>query len=194
VSKQVREIFVLAGPNGAGKTTAAKSLLPARLSVTQFVNADEIARGLSPNDVESASVAAARAMLTRMAELLSNGTSFAFETTLSGQSHGHFLSRAKQSGWEISLLFLWLPSPEVALERVARRVLEGGHDIPREVVIRRYWKGIENFRSFYLALAHTAAVYDNSDSGPRIVARRTKDGRLSVCDDDVWSMITRATK
>lgn len=181
------EIVVLGGPNGAGKTTAAMTLLPKALAITEFVNADEIARGISPNNVEGVSVAAARVMIARMNSLLEQGTSFAFETTCSGQGHVTYLKRAKARGWRISLLFLWLPSPKIALERVARRVREGGHDVPDAVVIRRFWKGLSNLREVYLPLADVAAIYDNSDEGPRLIAERLPGRELIVLDGRIWS-------
>ena len=186
-----KEIIVIGGPNGAGKTTAAGLLLPEALAVREFVNADEIARGLSPNNVQGAAIAAARAMIARMNSLLTQNTSFAFETTFAGERHAVFLKRAKDLGWRISLLFLWLPSPEIALRRVAQRVLDGGHHIPDEVVIRRYWKGIRNFYALYLPLADVAAVYDNSDDGPKLLAERLPGHGLTVYDKSTWAAIER---
>jgi predicted ABC-type ATPase len=124
------DIVVLGGPNGAGKTTAAQVLLPSGLGVRAFVNADDIARDLSPFNVSGVALAAGRLMLERMRQLVRRGESFAFETTCSGLAHSEFLRRCRERGWRITLLYLWLPSPEAAIERVARRVAQGGHDIP----------------------------------------------------------------
>jgi predicted ABC-type ATPase len=192
MSDRLREIVILGGPNGAGKTTAAGLLLPKSLAVSEFVNADEIARGLSPNNVEGAAVAAARAMIGRMNSLFAQDISFAFETTCSGAGHTAFLKRAKEQGWRISLLFLWLPSPEFALERVAQRVRDGGHNIPKDVVVRRYRKGIENLRDLYLPLADVAAIYDNSDNGPKLIVERLPGGELIVHRQKIWAAIERA--
>lgn len=153
-----KHIFVIGGPNGAGKTTAAAILLP-QTAVMEFVNADEIARGMSPNDVDSAAMAAGRAMIERLNGLLARGTDFSFETTCSGRGHVAFLERARRQGWQVSLLFLWLRSPELAAERVVRRVEQGGHNIPPDVIARRYWKGIANMRDAYVPASDSAAVY-----------------------------------
>jgi len=133
----VKEIIVIGGPNGAGKTSTAQMLLPSSLGVREFVNADEIARGLSPFNIEGAGMSAGRLMLQRMDELAKRGQNFAFETTCSGRTHNNFLNRCKGGGWRISLLFLWLPSPQAALDRVAQRVREGGKSIPDHVIERR---------------------------------------------------------
>jgi predicted ABC-type ATPase len=194
MSAPAKEIIVLGGPNGAGKTTAAKELLPQALPVREFINADDIALGLSPHNVEGAAVAAARAMIGRMNSLLVQKSSFAFETTCSGRGHLAFLKRAKTEGWRISLLFLWLPSPQAALERVARRVREGGHNIPADIVIRRYWKGISALRESYLPMADVAAVYDNSDKGRRLIVERQPGQRLRVHDEETWKQIESVTR
>jgi predicted ABC-type ATPase len=187
--REWKEIVVLGGPNGAGKTTAAKELLPGRIAIREFVNADEIARGLSPFNPEDAALAAARIMIERMRHLVDEGRSFAFETTCSGHGHAHFLRRCKEKGWRITLLYLWLPTPKDALARVARRVSAGGHGIPTEVVIRRYWAGLANLHGLYLPLADVAAIYDNSDAGRRPVAERTSDKNLIVHDKAIWTMM-----
>jgi len=143
----MRDIIIIGGPNGAGKTSSAPAILQRRLDIHQFVNADEIARGLSPFDPESAAVAAGRLMLQRIQALLQSGESFAFETTCAGRSHARWLLMqvARLAG---DIAFLWLPTPEAALDRVARRVRDGGHSIPRDVVIRRWKAGAANMRIF----------------------------------------------
>lgn len=134
----MKEIVILGGPNGAGKTTAAKKLLPRFPAVQEFLNADEFARAISPNDVERAAFAAGRKMLERMQELIVAGISFGLESTLSGRSYVRILKDCKRHGWRITMLYLWLPRPEDAVERVARRVQEGGHGVAPDVVRRRY--------------------------------------------------------
>jgi predicted ABC-type ATPase len=130
------EIVIIGGPNGAGKTTASQFLVPQNLKIGEFVNADEIARGLSPFRPEHTALLAGRLMLERMRELIKSRQSFAFETTCSGRTHLPMLQRCKVDGWRVTLVYLWLPSPQVALDRVARRVREGGHNIPSDVVVR----------------------------------------------------------
>ena len=141
--------------------------------MSEFVNADDTARALSPDDVESAAIAAGRMMIERMDALLAQETSFAFETTCSGRGHIAFLRRAQRQGWRVFLLFVWLSSPDLAIDRVALRVGRGGHNIPEELIIRRYWKGLANFREGYLPVADAAAVYDNSAGEGKLVAEKT---------------------
>ncbi len=189
----MKAVIVVGGPNGAGKTTAASTLLPRSLGIIEFVNADEIARGLSPFNPEGSALAAGRLMLERMQMLAQAGASFAFETTLSGRSHARFLRTCRAAGYELNLVYLWLPSAQDALARVARRVRKGGHHVPDEVVVRRYEAGLRNMRHLYWGLADTAVVYDNS--GPSIlIAERLPDAPLIVHDRARWSLIEEATK
>jgi predicted ABC-type ATPase len=188
----VDEIVIIGGPNGAGKTTAAQLLVPQGLEIREFVNADEIARGLSPFNPEHAAFAAGRLMLQRIRELIRNRMSFAFETTCAGRTHLPMLQRCKADGWRVTLLYLWLPSPQAALDRVARRVQEGGHGIPDDVVVRRYWAGLSNLRLLYLPLADIAVIYDNSDGQRTLIAERLPKGSLVVHDAGRWATIERA--
>lgn len=154
-------IYIIAGPNGAGKTTAAYNLLPEVFDTIEFVNADEIARGLSPFNFEGVTYQAARIMIERLNQLLEEGKSFAFETTLSGVTYLEFIKLAKLAGYKIVLFFIRLENFQLAKSRVAERVRKGGHNIPGDVIERRYKKGIENF-SKYASLADDWYVYDNS--------------------------------
>jgi predicted ABC-type ATPase len=183
-------ILVIGGPNGAGKTTAAKELLPSRLSVSEFLNADEIARGLSPFNPDHAAISAGRFMLARMQTLVAQNTSFAFETTCAGLSQLRLLNVCKANDWQVALIFLWLPSPDEAIRRVARRVLQGGHDIPEHVIVRRYWAGLRNLHEHYLPLADVAIIYDNSDDGRRLVAERVPGAELRIHDTVRWSKMS----
>jgi predicted ABC-type ATPase len=190
----LRDIIIVGGPHGVGKTTTAPALVPHQLRIREFVNADEIARGLSPFNPEGAAVAAGRLMIERIRDLVRRGQSFAFETTWSGREHAAWLRDCKAAGWRVSLLFLWLPSPQAAVERVALRVKEGGHSIPAEVVIRRYWTGLANLLKLYLPLADVAVIYDNSDEGRSLIAERKPDGSLVVHDGGRWTMIEKAIR
>jgi len=185
-----REILVIGGPNGAGKTTGAKELLPSRLNMSEFLNADEIARGLSPFNPDHAAISAGRFMLARMQTLIAQRASFAFETTCAGSSQLRILNACKANGWRMTLLFLWLPSPEDAIRRVARRVLQGGHNIPENVIVRRYWAGLRNLNQHYLPLADSAMIYDNSDDGRRLVAERMPGSELTIHDAVRWSKMS----
>jgi predicted ABC-type ATPase len=193
LSDEGKDIFILGGPNGAGKTTAAEILLPQRLRIDSFLNADEIAREISPDDVDAAAFAAGRQMIERMRALVQDGRSFAFETTCSGKSYIRLLKECQAAGWRISLIYLWVPSPEYSIARVARRVSRGGHHIPDEVIRRRYLAGLWNMRHLYLPLAYDATIYDNRDSALRLVARRAPGFPLRVLDEEIWSRIEELT-
>jgi predicted ABC-type ATPase len=190
----VNDVVVIGGPNGAGKTTAAAELVPSTFLIREFVNADEIARGLSPFNPEAQIISAGRLMLERIRTLARTGESFAFETTCAGRGHARLLRTCRESGYRLMLIFLWLPSVKAALERVARRVGEGGHAIPDQVVLRRYSGGLYNMRHVYLPLVDTALIYDNSDKGRGLIAARTSPGSLVIHDETRWSMIEEATR
>jgi predicted ABC-type ATPase len=188
----VKDVIVLGGPNGAGKTTAARVLLPREIKILEFVNADEIARGLSPFNPGGSAFAAGRLMIERIHTLVRLGESFAFETTCAGRGHIRLLQMCRAAGYRLTLVFLWLPSAEAALARVARRVREGGHAIPESVVIRRYTAGLRNMRHFYLPMANVALIYDNSDHGRVLVAGRQRGDEFIVHDTDIWKRIEEA--
>ena len=143
-------IYIIAGCNGAGKTTAAFTLLPEMLDCNEFVNADEIAKGLSPFQPQTVSFHAGRIMLERIIELIDLGVDFAFETTLTTISYKNTIELARQKGYKITLLFFWLNDVILAIERVATRVSEGGHHIPEDVIIRRYFKGRANLTNVFI--------------------------------------------
>ncbi|HBC22382.1 MAG TPA: zeta toxin [Porphyromonadaceae bacterium] len=155
-------LYIIAGCNGAGKTTASMTVLPEVLHCREFVNADEIAKGLSPFRPGEVAVQAGRLMLERIDSLLTRGETFAIETTLATRSYAGLVRRAKAAGYTVILLFFWLPSPEMAEMRVAQRVAEGGHDIPREVIRRRYWLGLRNLLEIYAHEVDAWSMYDNS--------------------------------
>ena len=182
------EMYIIAGPNGAGKTTAAYSLLPNVFKTVEFVNADEIARGLSPFNVEGVAFQAGRIMLERLAYLIDKRESFAFETTLSGLSYLKFLREAKLAGYNVTFFYVWLHNFELAINRVANRVSKGGHHIPADVIERRYAKGIENFNK-YAALADNWFVYNNSGTSYELVAKFT-NGTEEVFNLEVYKKLT----
>lgn len=194
MSDEGKDIFILGGPNGAGKTTAARTLLPAWLPVDAFLNADEIARKISPENVDAAALAAGRTMLERMRNFVRQGASFAFETTCAARTYTKFLQDCRRAGWKISLIYLWVPSPEYSVARVAKRVRQGGHSIPTEVIHRRYRVGLWNMRHLYLPLADDAMIYDNRDNALQLVARREAPHPVRVFDEEVWSRIEEETE
>jgi predicted ABC-type ATPase len=189
-----KEIIILGGPNGAGKTTAARVLLPDFLDLHPFLNADDIARDLSPWDVDSAALAAGRRMIEQMRTLVQDGQSFAFETTCSGKPHLRLLQQCKQVGWRITLLYFWLPSPEDAVKRVARRVSQGGHNIPTDTVLRRYFASVSNMRNLYLPLADEAEIYDYTDRRRILIAEKRGDLALFVHDPERWAKIEEVSR
>ncbi len=165
-----KKILIIAGPNGAGKTTFAQEFLPNEANCPVFVNADLIAAGLSPFAPEVAAVKAGRLMLEQIHEYSRRGVSFAFETTLSGRGHAQLIPRWRQLGYEVKLFFLRLPSPEMAIERVQLRVREGGHNVPKEVIKRRFTAGWRNFAAIYRDIVDEWVVYDNSGDEPVLIA------------------------
>ncbi|MDX2094735.1 MAG: zeta toxin family protein [Alphaproteobacteria bacterium] len=187
----MKEVLLIGGPNGAGKTTAAFEFLP-KLKICEFVNADEIARGLNPLQPESQSVAAARLMLARIAQLTHQGKSFAFETTCAGAHHSKTLSACKAQGYHITLVFLWLSSPELAIERVEHRVKNGGHFIPPTTIRRRYQRGLHDFSNYLMPFADCAVIYDNSNNliEKKIIAQKNPQHPLDVYDEAIWKKIT----
>jgi len=190
----MRDIVILGGPNGAGKTTAAPFVVPRELGIREFVNADEIARGLSPFNAEGAALAAGRLMIDRMRMLVREGQSFAFETTCAGRAHAGWLRACKADGWRVTLVYLWLRSPQMALDRVARRVRQGGHHIPGDVVVRRYHLGLVNMRRLYFPLAEVAGIYDNSDYERTLIVQLSPAAGLVVHDAGLWAKIERFTR
>jgi predicted ABC-type ATPase len=161
--------IIIAGPNGAGKTTFAREFLPCEAGIIHFVNADLIASGLSPLRPELAARRGGRLVLNELARLAKARQDFAFETTLSGRTYLRFIRKWKASGYRVQLVFLSLPSVELALQRIAARVRQGGHDVRRADVVRRFDRSWNNFRLLYRDLADTWAVYDNSGGTPRLL-------------------------
>ena len=183
---------VIAGPNGAGKSTIAPDLLRDYLEITAFVNADVIAQGLSGFDPDSAALEAGRIIWKRLKEMSSKREDFAFETTLASRTFARWLDRIKSEfEYRVFVLFLWLPSPEHAVARVNNRVQQGGHDVPEEVIRRRYYRGIRNFLDLYQPLADSWIVFDNSSplKTPNIVAMKAIDARIEIRDQTIWKTI-----
>jgi len=168
-----KTLYIIAGCNGVGKTTASYTILPEIWQCQEFVNADEIARGLSPFAPESVAIQAGRIMLNRIDELLEQGVSFSIETTLATRSYVALVDKAQAMGYFVNLLFFWINSPEMAIQRVAKRVREGGHQIPEDVIRRRYQLGLENFFRLFKDKVDYWTLADNADSGAIIA---TKDG------------------
>ena len=183
-------VIVIAGPNGAGKSTTAPAILQGALGVTEFVNADTIAAGLSAFNPEKAAFQAGRVMLERLQQLAGDQEDFAFETTLASKTFAHWIQNLKQSGYTFHLFYLWLPSPEFAIARVAERVRLGGHHVPDETVLRRYHAGLKNFFNRYRTLADTWHMFENSDGiKPQLIACHDRSSGIFVNNQVVWNKI-----
>tara|TARA_R110002167_G_scaffold80662_3_gene221598 strand:- start:291 stop:878 length:588 start_codon:yes stop_codon:yes gene_type:complete len=178
-----KNLYIIAGCNGAGKTTASFTILPEIIECKEFVNADEIAKGLSPFQPEKVSFESGRIMIHRINELLKDNESFAFETTLSTRSYKNKILQAKQQGYTVTLLFFWLNNIELAKERVRIRVIEGGHNIPKNVIERRYLKGIYNLFDIYLPIIDGALIFDNSFGKHQLIAEKLSEEKLTVIDE-----------
>lgn len=183
-------LYIIAGPNGAGKTTASYTLLPEMLGCVNFVNADEIARGLSPFSPDTVDVQAARIMLYRIDELLSQKADFGIETTLATRSYVQLVKRAQVLGYKVHLLFFCLETPEQAIQRVAQRVSNGGHGIPEDVIRRRFKRGIDNLVHLYLPICDSVTIWDNTKGEAQLIAKQTiENAQLDVLDQDMWNKL-----
>ncbi len=178
-----KQLYVIAGCNGAGKTTASFTILPEIIQCKEFVNADEIAKGLSPFQPEKVAIEAGRIMLNRINELLSHNQNFAFETTLSSKSYKNKILLAKNNGYTVTLLFFWLQNAELAKERVKIRVSEGGHYIDSNVIERRYINGITNLFKIYLPIVDGCFIFDNSNGVHDLLAFKTVDEQLTITNE-----------
>lgn len=183
------KLYIIAGCNGAGKTTASFTILPEVLDCKEFINADEIAKGLSPFQPESVAVQAGRIMLARMDELLQKGETFAFETTLATKSYKQKIEWAQANGYEVTLLFFWLDSPNIAKKRVAQRVAEGGHNIPLETIERRYYNGIANLFAIYIDMVDICYIFDNSEGERTPIAKKYKGGKEIIYNADLYNQM-----
>jgi predicted ABC-type ATPase len=183
-------VVVLGGPNGAGKSTGAPYLLKDALAVEEFVNADTIAQGLSAYRPETTAVAAGRVMLERLHVLAKARRDFAFETTLAGRSYERWVRALRATGYRAHLVFLSLPSADLAVARVADRVRRGGHHVPDDVVRRRFLAGAKNLFSVYMDAVDAWTIYDNSDvMSPRLVASRAVGGSTAIADAAAWKIL-----
>jgi predicted ABC-type ATPase len=180
---------VIAGPNGAGKTTFAMWYLPRVAYCAEFVNADSIARGLSPLNEAAVQMAAGRLFIARLYALQADQQSLAFETTFSGRGHAKVLRSFREVGYRIELNYLWIPSAEFSAQRVASRVASGGHDIPAEAIDRRYGRSLRNLVNLYMQLVDYIAVWDNSAEKPQRVYEQDGDGK-TILDEEIWRSIT----
>lgn len=185
-------LFIIAGPNGAGKTTYVRDFLPQEMRCREFVNADLIAAGLSPFAPDTVAFEAGRIMLKRLGELCGRRQDFSFETTLTGYGYTHLLRDMREAGYRIRLDYLWIPDLAITRARVKQRVKKGGHDIPDEVQLRRFGKGLRLLIEHYRPLVHYWRIFDNTGQNPHLVVEE-EDGRLRVNDASKLAMIEATT-
>lgn len=182
-------LYIISGCNGAGKTTASYSLLPEMLDCREFVNSDEFAKGLSPFKPENASIQASRYILMKIRYLLKNQKDFAVETTLATRTLLKTARMAQDMGYSVTLLYFWLNSPELAIERVRARVEAGGHNIPEETIIRRYHVGIDYFFHYYAPICERWILADNSQIPFRVIAEGSKSDVINIKDEATYAKV-----
>lgn len=185
----MENLYIISGCNGAGKTTASFTVLPEILHCREFVNADEIAKGLSPFNPESVAIEAGRLMLHRVEELLERGVTFSIETTLATRSYVNLVRKARAKGYRVHLIFFWLDSPELAVQRVAERVSKGGHNIPLEVIKRRYVTGIRNLFGIFMKEVDLWMIYDNSHTPRTFVAKGGRVMDTEIISETIYNKI-----
>lgn len=188
-------IVVLAGPNGAGKSTIGPKLVRDTLNIDEFVNADTIAQGISSFHPESVAIQAGKIMVKRMRELAEKKRDFAFETTLASRYMVNWIKVLKMRNYKICLFFLWLPSADIAVERVRRRIISGGHLVPEEVICRRYRLGLYNFFNIYRPITDNWRIFDNTRfTGSELIAEGIGKSRLSLKNVELWQQIIESAK
>jgi hypothetical protein len=181
-------VVVIGGPNGAGKTTISQEVLAHTIGIQEFVNADVIARGLSGFNPERAAIAAGRVMLTRLRELAGQRGNFAFESTLASRTFAPWLKSLKADGYEVHIIYVSLLSPDLAIRRVRARVRKGGHGVPSDIVIRRYYRSLHNLHHLYLPISDVWRVIDNSKT-PILIAQQLSTGAPTVLDANRWNTL-----
>ena len=184
-----QNLYIIAGCNGAGKTTASYTILPEIIECKEFVNADEIAKGLSPFQPETVAFEAGRIMINRINELLKENESFGFETTLSTRSYKNKILKAKEQGYTVTILFFWLNNIDLAKERVKTRVKEGGHNIPEKVIERRFIKGILNLFDLYLPIVDNVLIFDNSYGKHQLIAQKIDNEKIQIIDNTKFNLL-----
>ncbi len=184
-------VVIIAGPNGAGKSTLAPALLRDTFKITEFVNSDVIADGLSAFAPENVAFEAGRVTLRRLKELASEGRDFAFETTLATRSYAPWVRELQSSGYQSSLVYLWLEDVEIAIRRVAARVAAGGHSIPETTIRRRYERGLINLFELYFPMMNSWRIFQASPIIPKEIARYDELEGQVVFDHELWKRIRR---
>jgi len=187
-------LYIIAGCNGAGKTTASYTVLPEMLDCDEFINADEIAKGLSPFNPDKVAIEAGRIMLTKIDKLIKHKHDFAFETTLSTKSYVNKIKEAKENGYEITLVYFWLDTLELAIERVRTRVLEGGHNIAENVIRRRYFSGIKNLFKLFIPICNYWLLIDNSNPALELIAEGNFGNEIIIKNNSKFELLKDIAK
>ncbi|MFA6334774.1 MAG: zeta toxin family protein [Bacteroidales bacterium] len=183
------KLFIISGCNGAGKTTASYTILPEMLECKEFVNADEIAKGISPFKPENVAIQAGKIMIERIKNLIANGTDFALETTLATRMHANVIKFAQENGYKVTLVFFWLNLPSLAIERVRMRVESGGHNIEEKTIRRRYEIGIKHLFSLYIPLCEYWMIINNSTLPPELIAEGGKNQEPKIYNKPTYNKI-----
>lgn len=192
-SKPSPRVVIFAGPNGAGKSTHADAILAA-LGIETFVNADYIARGLSGRNTDVVAFEAGRIMLRRLHQLGASGADFAFESTLSSRTFAPFLRTLKARGYAVAIYYFSLTNAQLAIRRVKLRVALGGHDVPSDVVKRRFGRSLSNFFKLYAPLADQWALLDNSSSSQALPVATQNATHLTVTETTIWHKLNKLSK
>ena len=182
-------LYIIGGANGSVKTTVALQILPYVLELFEYVNAENIAAGISPFNSESVAMESGKLMLQRLENLVNDKSDFAFETTLAARNFARFIRECKNQDYIINLIYFWLETPELAISRVRRRVASGGHNIPEDIIRRRYERGRRNLTDLYLPLCDTWIVYNNSGDEPQLVAERGINQEVIIYEYGIWNQI-----
>jgi predicted ABC-type ATPase len=189
----IKYVYIIAGPNGSGKTTFAKSFLPGFVHCPNFVNADLIAQGLAPFDPRTAAIKAGKLVLHQINEYAQKGVTFSFETTLAGTSYARLLRAFKKDGYSLHLFFLWIPTIDLAMQRIRERVKAGGHDVPFLDVKRRYLRGVVNFFRVYEPMLDSWMMFDNSGAKPVLIAKR-RNGKPEVLEPELYDSVRKVMR
>ncbi|MCA9393789.1 MAG: zeta toxin family protein [Candidatus Omnitrophica bacterium] len=186
--KRRPQVYIIAGANGAGKTTFANTLLVKYVKCVNFVNADLIAKGLSPLNPERAAIKAGRILKEEISDLAKKRADFAFESTLSGRTHMQIIRSLKSKGYEVHIFYLWIHNVELSIQRVADRVKNGGHHVAVRDIRRRFGKSLNNFIKIYRNICNSWVLFDNSTQEPRIIAHCVGEN-IHIIDDAVYQQI-----
>ena len=187
-------LYIISGCNGSGKTTSSYSMLPEMLECRQWVNSDEFAKALSPYNPSAASVRASRYMLMKVNYLIEHGETFSIETTLATRTLLKIAARAQAAGYEVTVLYFWLSSPQMAIDRVRRRVASGGHSIPEEVIKRRYYMGLDYLFNYYIPACDHWILADNSTAPFKVIAQGNKGEEPIIRDSRKYKIVLTITE